>query len=273
MTTTRYPDVGDTSNEAIADFCKEVARKRDDDISDFENLNNVFLRKKELGYANYVDSTYTSGSPLALAANTDTVLPNDMAGANILQFKPEDIDTMYCQGYLDFDNKTGNFTKGDTITGGTSGAAAVILSVIDTGTSGRLLLSTISGTFQDNEEITDTTSGVADVDGTLGDGYITGQQGDAYIVTFDFKVKPTNGATTYIEDWIDIGGSVGELYRRISTFPKGTNAERSIVRTTAVYTLDTWEANGGTVYVRSDNTCDIYDIRFTIFRLFKAPPS
>lgn len=223
-----------------------------------------------LGYGNYIDGVYTEGSPFSLSANTDTVLPNAMAGSNILSQMPEDIDAMYCAGFLEYDNRTGGFKKGLSITGASSSATATILAVIESGTSGRLLLSDISGTFQDNELITDTETGSADVNGTLGDGYITGRNGDAYIVTLDFKVKPTNANTTYIEDWIDIGGSIGELYRRISTFPKGNGVERSIVHTTAVYTLDTWEQNGGTVYVRADNTADIYDIRFIVFRIYKA---
>jgi hypothetical protein len=131
-------------------------------------------------------------------------------------------------------------------------------------------LSDITGTFQDNEEITDTSTGVADVDGTIGDGYITGQNGDSYMITVDFKAKPTNAGTTYIEDWVDIGGAVGELYRRISSFPKGNGIERSIVHSTAVYSLDTWESNGATVYMRANGPADIYDIRFVVFRMHKA---
>lgn len=99
---------------------------------------------------------------------------------------------------------------------------------------------------------------------------ILGYQGDAKLITLDFKAKPTNANTTYIEHWIDIGGSVGELYRRISSFPKGNGVERPIVTTTAVYTLDTWEQNGGQVFVQANNTCDIYDLRFVIFRVHRA---
>lgn len=99
---------------------------------------------------------------------------------------------------------------------------------------------------------------------------ILGLDGDAYSITLDFKVKPTEGGATYIEHWIDIGAPVGELYRRITSFPKGINQERDVTTTTSVYTLATWEANGGKVYVQSNGTCDIYDIRFVVFRLHKA---
>lgn len=112
----------------------------------------------------------------------------------------------------------------------------------------------------------DDTDGFYDID----NGLILGQIGDGYILTLEFTAKPTNVNTTYLEHWIDIGGSIGELYRRPITFPKGNGVERRVTTSTAYYTLDTWAANGGTVYVQAVNTCDIYDIRFVIFRIHKA---
>ena len=55
--------------------------------------------------------------------------------------------------YIDFDAQTGSFTVGNTITGATSGATATIVSVYNDGVTGRLGLSDITGTFQDNEVI------------------------------------------------------------------------------------------------------------------------
>lgn len=148
------------------------------------------------GWADYADTTYTSGSPLAVLADTDTVLPNDGLGGNQSQEPP----------------------------------------------------------------------GVTMYDGSV----ITGRNGDGLLFTLEMKVVPTNGAATYIEVWIDIGGAVGELYRRIATFPKGQDVERTITLTTAGYTLDTWEQNGATVYVRCNGTCNIYDIRYILTRTHKA---
>lgn len=68
---------------------------------------------------------------------------------------------------LDYDGQTGNFTVGSKITGGTSGATAIILEDSDSGATGTLTLGSISGTFQDNEALTDAATGVAVVDGTL----------------------------------------------------------------------------------------------------------
>jgi hypothetical protein len=127
------------------------------------------------GWADYVDTQYTSGSPLALVANTDTNLPNN-AGTIRNAHLPSDIAQFY--------------------------------------------------------------------DGTK----ILGVDGDAYLWTLDFKVTPTNANTTYLETWIDIGGEIGELYRRIVTFPKGNGVERSVTHTTA----------------------NVYDIRHVLFRLHNS---
>lgn len=73
---------------------------------------------------------------------------------------------------LAYDAQTGNFTTGLFLTGGTSGARAVILTDTDSGTTGTLTLRMVSGTFADNETITDTSTGSATVNGTASP-YIT----------------------------------------------------------------------------------------------------
>lgn len=67
---------------------------------------------------------------------------------------------------LDYDAETAAFTKGATLTGGTSGATATIIKVIDNGTTGTLWLDSVTGTFQDNETIADDDSGSATADGS-----------------------------------------------------------------------------------------------------------
>jgi hypothetical protein len=67
---------------------------------------------------------------------------------------------------LGYDAQTANFATGEVLTGGTSGATAIILEDSDSGTSGTLTLGSISGTFQDGETITDSATGSADVNGT-----------------------------------------------------------------------------------------------------------
>jgi hypothetical protein len=110
----------------------------------------------------------------------------------------------------------------------------------------------------------------ADVTSFYDGSVITGQNGDALLITIDAKVVPTSANTTYIEFWFDIGGSIGELYRRPITFPKGQGEIRTMVISTGVYTLDTWEGNGATVYCRANGTASLYDVRYVITRTHKA---
>ena len=149
------------------------------------------------GWASYNDTQYTSGSPLVLAANTDTPLPNN-AGSVVNSQLPSDITS---------------FWDGSTI---------------------------------------------------------TGRNGDNLDVQIYFKAESTV-ANQWLDVWIDIGGGVGELYRQTFSFPKGSGVERGIMYSLASsYTLNTWEANGGTVYVRSNGIANIYDIVFNFDRSHKA---
>jgi len=72
---------------------------------------------------------------------------------------------------LNYDGQTGNFATGLVVTGGTSGATAIILEDNDLGATGTLTLGSISGTFQNNEAITDSATGAAVASGTVGFTY------------------------------------------------------------------------------------------------------
>lgn len=99
---------------------------------------------------------------------------------------------------------------------------------------------------------------------------ISGIEGESRVITVEFKIKPTSGSTEKAEVWFDIGGSIGQIYRRIVSFPKGNGVEHNVVMTTAVYTLDTWEANGASVWIEADGPAEVYDIRYMIVRTSKA---
>lgn len=83
-------------------------------------------------------------------------------------FYPQVADGVFL---LDYDGGTFEFTEGETLTGGTSGATATILKVIPTDpdnpeVAGVLWLSDIvGGPFDDNEAITDSDTGAAVADG------------------------------------------------------------------------------------------------------------
>ena len=103
-------------------------------------------------------------------------------------------------------------------------------------------------------------------DGTV----ITGRNGDGITITVDLMVIPTSVNTTYIEFWFDIGGSLGRIYPRIVSFPKGVGLERPLNFTVTGYTLNTWAANGATVYVRANGSANLHTIRYIITRTHKA---
>lgn len=68
---------------------------------------------------------------------------------------------------LAYDTQSANFTAGQVLTGGTSGATARITADADGGTTGTLTLQDIIGTFVDNEAITDPLGGAALANGTI----------------------------------------------------------------------------------------------------------
>lgn len=69
---------------------------------------------------------------------------------------------------LAYDAQTVNFTTNRVLTGQTSGATATIRRQTDAGATGTLDLYAITGTFIDNEIITDTNGGSATVNGVIG---------------------------------------------------------------------------------------------------------
>lgn len=74
---------------------------------------------------------------------------------------------------LAYDAQTANFTVGLVVTGQTSGASGRIIADTDAGVTGTLTLHSITGTFVDNETITDTGGGSATANGALVAGSVS----------------------------------------------------------------------------------------------------
>lgn len=66
---------------------------------------------------------------------------------------------------LSFDGEVEPFTMGETVTGGTSGASGTIVAIRSNAGAGYLLLTDVSGDFQDNETLTDGEGGEATANG------------------------------------------------------------------------------------------------------------
>lgn len=73
-----------------------------------------------------------------------------------------------------FNTQTANFSVGDTITGATSGVTATVVSQVDNGATGSLVLSNETGQWTAGELITSNTGGSATVDFTTNQQVITG---------------------------------------------------------------------------------------------------
>ena len=95
-----------------------------------------------------------------------------------------------------YDNQSGNFTVGQIITGGSSGATGTIATDVDDGATGTLTLTGITGTFQTNEQITDPVTGVADTNGIV-----------AFVITID-DALPSQAASTDFVKAVDLVGAV-----------------------------------------------------------------
>lgn len=223
------------------------------------------------GWAQYSDDYWSVGNPFSVSSSDGaTKLPNNCQGILDMQ-KPLDIDgPMVVPTSIDFISKTSAFTIGETLTGSTSLATALITAIDDNGTSGVLYLENVSGSFVDSELITDSVSGSATTSGTLTAGVVLGRSGDGATIVIDFKIMPTSASDTTLDLWIDIGGAVGELYRSTFNIPKGADVEHGVNLSVGAYMLGTFEANGGTVYVETSNDVDFYDMRTIVTRSHRA---
>lgn len=108
------------------------------------------------------------------------VIPGDF----LMNIKNEEgyVENMFVpRGFLEYDGQGSNFTVGERVTGGTSGATGYILSDDDSGTTGTLTLFAVTGTFQNNETIT-SAGGSATVNGVLTDNVSADGQTISFVV-------------------------------------------------------------------------------------------
>lgn len=99
---------------------------------------------------------------------------------------------------------------------------------------------------------------------------IIGRNGDGLNIVIEFDLRPIVNQTTKITVAIDIGGAVGEIYRRDFITSKGVGVEHYYLSSFNAYTLNTWEANGGAIKIESDYDIEIYNIRYVLTRTHKA---
>ena len=147
-------------NYSLVDEDEDVLGDHSGNIFGFNSTEGLDVVTGQTGGDWVVVQFATSGGVFLVMVNgTDLMQLYD--GTTWFPINGEDIFT------LDYDNESGAFTAGETLTGGTSGATATIVKVIDNGTDGTLWIGDVtSGPFQNDEAITDGDTGAADADGT-----------------------------------------------------------------------------------------------------------
>jgi len=118
---------------------------------------------------------------------------------------------------VNYDADTGNFTAGLVVTGGTSGATGTIQTLEVIGSTGTLRLTGVTGTFLDNEVITDTSTGVA---------LVYGAPTTTTLVRGDIITAIAAGATSVWDDtkWFASSANDGNGYSDVPMRAAGQGA-------------------------------------------------
>lgn len=159
--------------QKLADALKIAAEVYRNDTWGTDNLDDLAVTPGKLSTGQY------GGDYIKI---TDTKAANTSGGTftsgawqtRVLTTEDSDTGSNAKLTYaLDYDAQTSNFTVGNTVTGGTSSATGTIAADVDAGTTGTLYVIDVSGTFQDNETITDATgSATSNIpSGLIGNGF------------------------------------------------------------------------------------------------------
>lgn len=187
-------------------------------FTEVQNSSGVALNTKAAVQTYLSDKMGVSssgGSSSAVKSPIDRALGNIVGEAThqISGFNPsvgnvfEDIWGGGVLSTLNYDAQTANFTAGLLLTGGTSAATAIIVIDDDSGATGTLTIRKITGTFQDGEAITDSSTGSADADGTVSPVLsmiypTSGETWEAICESTDDDVTGT-GARTMLVSYLD----------------------------------------------------------------------
>lgn len=95
-------------------------------------------------------------------------------------------------------------------------------------------------------------------------GKILGEDGSSGILTVDLVLIPTSSSTTYVDMWLDLGGSLTNVFPQTVTFAKGNNQAHNVVYTVGFYVGSTWEANGARVMIQTPDSLAVHSIGYTV---------
>ena len=152
------------------------------------------------------NNTATAAWKLAMGDGEVMLVTADIVGQmqNGIKYAAYKIARSFVRGVatLAYDGQTGNFTVGLRVTGATTGATGIIVADADSGATGTLSLVNTVGTFQDNEAITDTSTGAAVVNGTITRGSVTALGSTTQLIA----AQESSGATVWDADFAAASG-------------------------------------------------------------------
>jgi len=94
--------------------------------------------------------------------------------------------------------------------------------------------------------------------------------GDAYTIRIAFTAQ-NNNVNGLAEINLNIGGAVGEIFRRSIQFPKGAGTVTQYSFAELIYSSDTFKANGGQLDITSiTGTTEVWGVVYVIARIHNA---
>lgn len=94
--------------------------------------------------------------------------------------------------------------------------------------------------------------------------------GAAYDLRLTMYASYDSGASAHIDMELDIGGSIGTIYHVHELFAKGAGETNEMGWSLPIFTLGTFVANGGTIYITPEGSnVKIWDIKLMITQTFK----
>ena len=102
------------------------------------------------------------------------------------------------------------------------------------------------------------------------DTAIIGDFGNAYNGVYELEITQNTNNDTRTSVWIDIGGGIPPLYVQSFFLTRGSGQTSVVNKSTGIYTLDTWQANGGKLKFTTDQSVDVHFNRLILYLLHKG---
>lgn len=99
---------------------------------------------------------------------------------------------------------------------------------------------------------------------------IVGRNGDSIVAKVQFVFTPDDGTAAHMDLQVDIGGAVGVVEEETKDVTRGAGVPHPLSVPFPAYTLNTWAANGGEIYMTVDGPGVVSDARVVILRTHKA---